>query len=244
MEKIVIIPTYNEKENIANILEAVFKLDQGFHVLVIDDIKKDDKEHLYEFAMPMQLDVELVSIKQLVDVKQESGPLNLGFNSLSDARTQGEYDVVLGDKTMKRNMDDVESTQGGILIVGKFTPQKGNPQLLVRVLESSEAAIPNMEPNPRLETFENIKTEDMHQFYLRSMDLAKRLVLPSRSVSPNFKVLLFPYLQGEETPKTLWNNDRTVLMVSWKDQQDVFTFSKATDGHTITRLTRDGKVVF
>jgi hypothetical protein len=214
------------------------------YVLIIDDIKKDDKEHLYEFAMPMQLDVELVSIKQLVDVKQETGPLNLGFNSLSDARTQGEYDVVLGDKAMKRNMADVENTQGGILSVGKFTPQKGNRQLLVRVLESSEAAIPNMEPNPRLETFENIKTEDMHQFYLRSMDLAKRLVLPSRSVSPNFKVLLFPYLQGEEIPKTLWNNDRTVLTVSWKDQRDIFTFSKATDGHTITSLTRDGKVVF
>ena len=41
MEKIVIIPTYNEKENIANILEAVFKLDQGFHVLVIDDSSPD-----------------------------------------------------------------------------------------------------------------------------------------------------------------------------------------------------------
>jgi hypothetical protein len=76
------------------------------------------------------------------------------------------------------------------------------------------------------------------------MDLAKRLVLPSRSVSPNFKVLLFPYLQGEEAPKTSWNSDRTVLTVLWKDQRDIFTFSKATDGHTITRLTRDGKVVF
>ncbi len=36
MEKIVIIPTYNEKENITNIVEAIFLLDQGFHVLVID----------------------------------------------------------------------------------------------------------------------------------------------------------------------------------------------------------------
>ena len=213
------------------------------YVLIVDDIKKDDKEHLYEFAMPMQLDVEVVAIKQLIDVKQESGALNLGFNSFSDARTQGEYDVVLGDKRMKRNMAEVEGL-GGVLSVGKFMPQKGDPQLLVRVLESTESAIPNMEPNPRLETFENIKTEDMHQFYLRTMDIAKRLVLPSRSVTPNFKVLLFPYLQGEETPKTLWNSSRTVLTVTWKDQKDIFTFTKASDGHTITKLKRDGREVF
>lgn len=41
LEKIVIIPTYNEKENIANILEAIFSLNQGFHVLVIDDGSPD-----------------------------------------------------------------------------------------------------------------------------------------------------------------------------------------------------------
>ncbi len=41
MEKIVIIPTYNEKENIANILSAIFSLNQGFHVLIIDDGSPD-----------------------------------------------------------------------------------------------------------------------------------------------------------------------------------------------------------
>jgi len=41
LEKIVIIPTYNEKENIEAILVAVFNLDQDFHVLVIDDGSPD-----------------------------------------------------------------------------------------------------------------------------------------------------------------------------------------------------------
>jgi dolichol-phosphate mannosyltransferase len=40
-EKIVIIPTYNEKENIAAILKAIFDLHQQFHVLVIDDGSPD-----------------------------------------------------------------------------------------------------------------------------------------------------------------------------------------------------------
>lgn len=41
MEKIVIIPTYNESENIAAILTAVFSLNQHYHVLVIDDGSPD-----------------------------------------------------------------------------------------------------------------------------------------------------------------------------------------------------------
>ena len=41
MEKLVIIPTFNEKENIAAILTAVFSLQQSYHVLVIDDGSPD-----------------------------------------------------------------------------------------------------------------------------------------------------------------------------------------------------------
>ena len=41
MEKLVIIPTYNEKENIEAILQAVYELQDDFHVLVIDDGSPD-----------------------------------------------------------------------------------------------------------------------------------------------------------------------------------------------------------
>ena len=41
MEKLVIIPTYNEKENIADIVSAILSLNQGYHVLVIDDGSPD-----------------------------------------------------------------------------------------------------------------------------------------------------------------------------------------------------------
>ncbi len=39
--KIIIIPTYNEKENIGKIVRAVFALDGGYHILVIDDGSPD-----------------------------------------------------------------------------------------------------------------------------------------------------------------------------------------------------------
>jgi dolichol-phosphate mannosyltransferase len=41
LEKIVIIPTYNEKENIVSIITAVFALGLDFHILVIDDGSPD-----------------------------------------------------------------------------------------------------------------------------------------------------------------------------------------------------------
>lgn len=40
-DSVVIIPTYNEKENIRNIIDAVFKLPHDFDVLVIDDNSPD-----------------------------------------------------------------------------------------------------------------------------------------------------------------------------------------------------------
>lgn len=53
-DSLVIIPTYNEKENIENIIAAVFSLDVPFHILIVDDgspdgtadlVKKKQKEY-------------------------------------------------------------------------------------------------------------------------------------------------------------------------------------------------------
>jgi dolichol-phosphate mannosyltransferase len=40
-EKLVVIPTYNEKENIESIIRFVFGMDLGFHILVVDDSSPD-----------------------------------------------------------------------------------------------------------------------------------------------------------------------------------------------------------
>lgn len=61
MEKLVVIPTYNEKENISNILHAVFNLNEGFHVLVIDDGSPDGTAQIVkelQSKFPGQLFIE------------------------------------------------------------------------------------------------------------------------------------------------------------------------------------------
>jgi dolichol-phosphate mannosyltransferase len=61
VEKLVVIPTYNEKENISNILDAIFGLDEGFHVLVVDDGSPDGTALIVKDLMlkfPDQLFIE------------------------------------------------------------------------------------------------------------------------------------------------------------------------------------------
>ena len=53
MEKIVIIPTFNEKENIEAIITAVINLQQDFHVLVIDDGSPDGTAAIVKSLFPV-----------------------------------------------------------------------------------------------------------------------------------------------------------------------------------------------
>ena len=52
MEKLVIIPTYNEKENIEAIIAAVSNLDSGFHILIIDDGSPDGTASIVKSLFP------------------------------------------------------------------------------------------------------------------------------------------------------------------------------------------------
>lgn len=51
MKKIVLIPTYNEKENVTAILHAVLGLSSDYHVLIIDDNSPDGTASIVESLM-------------------------------------------------------------------------------------------------------------------------------------------------------------------------------------------------
>ncbi len=68
---IVIIPTYNEKENVENIIRAVTSLPEGFHVLIIDDGSPDGTADIIKRLMTDELPDRLFLIER-------SGKLGLG----------------------------------------------------------------------------------------------------------------------------------------------------------------------
>jgi dolichol-phosphate mannosyltransferase len=70
LEKIVIIPTYNEKENIALIIQAVFSLNQGYHVLVVDDGSPDGTANIVKDLM--------VQFPEALFMEERTGKLGLG----------------------------------------------------------------------------------------------------------------------------------------------------------------------
>ncbi len=56
MERLVIIPTYNEKENIENIINVVFDLPIVYHILVIDDGSPDGTADIVKRMMKQYAD--------------------------------------------------------------------------------------------------------------------------------------------------------------------------------------------
>ena len=70
-DSIVIIPTYNEKENIEKIIRAVFTLEKCFHILVIDDGSPDGTASIVKNLMATEFGDRLFIIER-------SGKLGLG----------------------------------------------------------------------------------------------------------------------------------------------------------------------
>ena len=70
-DSIVIIPTYNEKENIEKIIRAVFALDKSFHLLIIDDGSPDGTADIVKGLMDEEFNNRLFIIER-------SGKLGLG----------------------------------------------------------------------------------------------------------------------------------------------------------------------
>ncbi len=70
-DSIVIIPTYNEKENIEKIIRAVFGLEKCFHILVIDDGSPDGTATIVHNLISTEFSDRLFIIER-------SGKLGLG----------------------------------------------------------------------------------------------------------------------------------------------------------------------
>lgn len=67
MKKLVIIPTYNERQNIQNIILEVFSLNQDFHILVVDDSSPDGTAEIVK-EMQKQFPEQLyLSIRKVKD---------------------------------------------------------------------------------------------------------------------------------------------------------------------------------
>lgn len=87
-KKIVIIPTYNEKENIEKIIRCVFSLPDLFHVLIIDDGSPDGTANIVRQLLP--------EFETTLFLKERSGKLGLGTAYMYGFRwcIENKYDFI------------------------------------------------------------------------------------------------------------------------------------------------------
>ena len=172
-------------------------------MVVADDIRCDDAEHLYEWRMILPMSVEAYDIKGA--------------------------DVILGP--VSADHDNRLRGDSAYKDLGRPTAVKGTPMLLVRILKLEGPRLPEQTPNPAVETVEFVKHDDVHQFAGRSMGVGRRLVLPSRSVEPHYRVLLFPYRFGAALPVTEWETAE-ILRVTAAGRTSRVRLAPAPDGST------------
>jgi hypothetical protein len=117
--------------------------------------------------------------------------------------------------------------------------RKRDPLLLVRVL------------NRNYENFPSIRfvTEGAG---VGPANGTQRIIIPSVSVAPDYKILIYPHRHGDPLPATVWNEARNRLTVEIGEQVDTFRFAKTyvdrrpfggNGEQTLYSVFRDGKLL-
>ena len=102
-DSIIIIPTYNEKENIEKIIRAVFALEKSFHILVIDDGSPDGTANIVKQLITNEFNGQLFIVER-------EGKLGLGTAYIRGFEWSLEhgYDYIFEmDADFSHNPDDL-----------------------------------------------------------------------------------------------------------------------------------------
>ena len=101
--KIVIIPTYNEKENIEKIIHAVFQLPSNFHLLIVDDNSPDGTANKVVELQKTYAD------KLFLEVRQKKSGLGTAYVHGFKWALNRNYDYIYEmDADFSHNPNDLE----------------------------------------------------------------------------------------------------------------------------------------
>lgn len=101
-KKIVIIPTYNEIENIENIIRAVFGLEGNFHILVVDDGSPDGTGNIVK-----ELQKEFVESLNILERKEKSGLGSAYIAGFNWSLEKGYEFIIEMDADFSHNPEDL-----------------------------------------------------------------------------------------------------------------------------------------
>ena len=122
-DRVVIIPTYNEKENIENILRYVFKLEPKFDVLVIEDNSPDGTAQIVKRLQEKE-NVEFILNTTVQEIRGEQmveslRVLNKVTGEESELAVSGIFVAVGQIAQNEKFADVVQLDEGGFIVAGE-----------------------------------------------------------------------------------------------------------------------------
>ena len=158
-----------------------------------------------------------------------ANPYGLVVDDIQKDATTHHYDWQL---LLEQDLNIVKveplAARSGVLditLAAHGSAKKGEPKLLVRILDCKSDAI----PVPRILPLGDPRGDKKKPI----------LVVPADAVSPDFKVFLYSYRQGEPLPTTEWNSTHTVVTIGLPGYQDVILFAPAASGKTDVKIVRN-----
>jgi hypothetical protein len=147
-----------------------------------------------------------------------------------------DWQLLLVNDLQIMNLSTLQSSEGvyDITLAANGVANPGDPVLLIRVLDMNTTCtispctpyiLPVSSTNARADSYR------------------PELVIPSDSLSPNYKVLIFPYILGDTLPTTTWNAAHTAVTVTMPTYTDTITFSAAASGKTDVHIMRGGATI-
>ncbi len=114
---------------------------------------------------------------------------------------------------------------------------EGDRRLLVRVLHNEN--FDGSTPPGYQDTLDYVDFFTGNPFNSNPNYVRPRLIVESNSVSPDFKILLFPHVDGDVLPITSWNNNKDTLMVTCGSEVNHIAFEQNSTGRTEFNLVGD-----
>jgi hypothetical protein len=193
------------------------------YAVVVDDIQKDDQPHDYTWYMTLEYDVQIAKIAHPSD---------------------HEMDLILtGSDPTQAHAAGLATSRPDIVpfaLDPSAAIPAGQPMLLVRFLHFNNTDPDHIQTEAKTPTIlEDPPPPNPKSHYLQRV---RRLAVPVRAVSPDFKVLLYAYRQGDPLPVTTWTGPASVT-VAWPDQKDQVDFTAAPSGKTDVTITRGPAVL-
>jgi hypothetical protein len=183
------------------------------YALVIDDISKDSKEHLYDWLMQVPVGTRMLPAKPSVS----GSPVS----------------IILTRSAGPEEWDRMEPPE---------TLSKGTPGLMVCFLGLENQVASNKSYNEVGSENMPVKIEQIAgSMVAGGSSLKTRLVASQKANDPRFRILLIPVKGGGVLPDVTYDPKSAIATVAWSGQKDSIRFAIGKDQRTTVIFQRDSK---